>query len=194
MKKQWIILTAACFVTGVAIARETDLSIRSNGVAMNPNTTYGLSPVAAKNMALTDKELKNYNYQTRAAFYSDFGNIPITGWEVSSRYDKISFMKNGVEYTAYYDLSSELVGTISNASVADLPGRAVEYINKKYGGYTIGDVVFFDDNELNETDMILYGRQFNDEDKYFVELSNDKEKLVMEVDDEGGVSFFKKLQ
>ncbi|MEJ0082234.1 MAG: hypothetical protein WDM78_15105 [Puia sp.] len=102
-------------------------------------------------------------------------------------------MKNNVLYTAYYDGNSELVGTISNVSVADLPAHALQDINKKYKGYTIGNVVFYDDNESNESDMMYYGQRFDDEDKYFVELQNDKEKIVVQVNSVGEVSFFRTL-
>jgi hypothetical protein len=160
---------------------------------MNHNNFFGPSADVAKDNVLTELELKNFNYQTRANFYADFGYIPITGWEFSDEFDKISFLRNAVLCTAYYDLESQLVGTISNVTVADLPPRAMEKIDKDYKGYTIGDVVFFDDNELNESDMLYYDRRFDDEDKYFVELKNDKEKIVLQVNDAGNVSFFTAL-
>jgi len=118
----------------------------------------------------------------------------LSNWEVTDQFDKISFMKSNVLYTAYYDSNSELVGTISNASVEDLPAHALQDINKKYKGYSVGDVVFYDDNESNQTDMMYYGQQFDDEDKYFVELQNDKEKIVVQVNTVGEVSFFRTLK
>jgi len=40
---------------------------------------------------------------------------------------------------------------------------------------------------------MLYGAQFEDADNYFVELSKDKNKLVLQVNNEGIVFFLKKL-
>ncbi len=193
MKKLWIIPAALCFLVGSAGAQEIDPLLRSYAVELNHNKIFGPSAASASNSVLTDQDLKNFNYQTRAAFYADFGNIPITGWEFSDEFDKISFMKNGVPFTAYYDLESKLVGTISNATVDDLPAHAMEKINKWYKGYTVGDIVFFDDNELNDTDMLYYDRRFDDEDKYFVELKNDKEDIVVQINYTGDVSFFTTL-
>ena len=42
--------------------------------------------------------------------------------------------------------------------------------------------------------MMYYGQQFDDEDKYFVELQNDKEKIVVQVNTVGEVSFFRTLK
>ena len=193
MKKLWIIPAAICFLAGRASAQETDPLLRSYAIEFNHNKIFGPSGGATKNDILTDQDLKNFNYQTRAAFYADFGYIPITGWEFSGELDKISFLQNGIQYTAYYDLDSKLVGTISKATVADLPARAMEKIDKWYKGYTVGDIVFFDDNELNDTDMQYYDRRFDDEDKYFVELKNDKNNIVVQVNTLGDVSFFTAL-
>jgi hypothetical protein len=193
MKKLWIISAAVCFLAIRASAREPDVLLKSYAIEMNHNKYFDPSADVAKNRVLTELELRNFNYQTRANFYVDFGYIPITGWEFSDEFDKISFLKDSILCTAYYDLDSKLVGTISNVSIADLPARALEKIDKNYKGYTIGDVVFFDDNELNESNMLYYDRRFDDEDKYFVELKNDQEKIVVQVNDSGDLSFFKAL-
>ena len=194
MKKLFIIPGVLWLLAGSAIAQDVDVSIRSYAIVKNQNNVYGPSSSVNMKRDLTEMELKNFSNQTRANFYSDFGYIPISNWEVTDLFDKISFMKNDVMCTAYYDANSELVGTISNAPVTDLPAHALQDINKKYKGYTIGNVVFYDDNESNETDMMYYGQQFDDEDKYFVELQNDKEKIVVQVNTVGEVSFFRTLK
>ena len=58
----------------------------------------------------------------------------------------------------------------------------------------MGNVIFYDDNESNQTDMMYYGQQFGDEYKYFVELRNDKEEIVVQVDTVGEVSFFRTIK
>lgn len=194
MKKLSIISVLFWLFVVSARSQNIDLSIRSYVINRNPNNISGSSYGLNKKSDLTEPELKNFSTQTRANFYADFGYIPITNWEVTDQYDKISFMKNDVLYTAYFDSNSELVGTISNATLADLPAHALQDINKKYNGYTVGDVIFYDDNESNQTDMMYYGQQFNDEDKYFVELQNDKEKIVVQVNPVGEVSFFRTLK
>jgi hypothetical protein len=53
--------------------------------------------------------------------------------------------------------------------------------------------MLFDDNEYNQSDMVLYGHVFTDADNYFVELSNNNKTIVLEVNMEGLVTFFKDL-
>ena len=194
MKKLSIISGVLWLLAVSAFAQDVDLSIRSYAITKNSNNAFGPLYSVNKKRDLTEPELKNFSSQTRANFYADFGYVPISSWEITDQFDKISFMKNNILYTAYYDSNSELVGTISSVSVADLPARALQDIDKKYKGYTVGNVVFYDDNESNQTDMMYYGQQFDDEDKYFVELQNDKEKIVVQVNTVGEVSFFRTLK
>ena len=87
-----------------------------------------------------------------------------------------------------------MVGTTQYKTFADVPVRGQTEIKKMYKDYAIGSVVFFDDNELNPTDMILYNIQFDDADNYFVELSKGTKKIVVQVNTEGDLFFFKDLQ
>lgn len=108
----WIITSIIYFLPGRAGAQEADPILRSYTVELNHIEIFSPSAALTINNVLTDQELKNFNYQTRAAFYADFGNVPSSGWEFSDEFDKISFLKNGVRITAYYDLDFKLVGTI----------------------------------------------------------------------------------
>jgi hypothetical protein len=99
----------------------------------------------------------------------------------------------GKKMTAWYDYYENLVGTTSQVSFADLPADGQKAIKTKYKDYTVGKVIFFDDNEVNETDMILYNQQFDDADNYFVELAKEKSTMVVMVNTRGEVTFFKRL-
>jgi hypothetical protein len=131
--------------------------------------------------------------QTKSAFFADFGNVPDVKWKRAVYLDEAVFTKDGKELKAYYDFYSKLVGTTSIKTFADIPLNAQKEIKSKYKDYTIGVVVFFDDNEANETDMLLWNTQFSDADNYFVELSKDKKNIVLQVNVEGEVFFFKEL-
>jgi hypothetical protein len=131
--------------------------------------------------------------QTKSAFFADFGNVPDVKWKRAVYLDEAVFTKEGKEMKAYYDFYSKLVGTTSIKTFADIPLNAQKEIKAKYKDYAIGVVVFFDDNEANETDMLLWDTQFSDADNYFVELSKDKKNIVLQVNAEGEVFFFKEL-
>jgi hypothetical protein len=106
------------------------------------------------------------------------------------------YSQGSKDYIAYYNINGRLVGTTSHANFNELPANAQKEITKHYlnKGYNTDRVILFDDNELVPTDMWLYERSFDDEDNYFIELSNLNKKLVLQVDLRGNVSFYKDLK
>jgi hypothetical protein len=126
-------------------------------------------------------------------FSSDFGNISNVVWKRTNNFDEATFTKDGQKLTAYYDFESNLVGTTTEKTFADVPAAGQKEIKARYKDFSIDQVIFFNDNEYNETDMLLWGSQFDDADNYFVVLSKAQSKLILRVNTEGNVSFFKKL-
>lgn len=126
-------------------------------------------------------------------FYSDFGNVGNVKWTRENDFDVATFMNKGQKERAFYDYDSNLIGTTSLKKFADLPMQAQNTIKKEYKKYRIGDVIYFKDNEDNDTDMILWDTQFADADNYFVELRSPKHHIIVQVDPQGEVFFFKDL-
>ena len=149
----------------------------------------------SKTESKTPRKLEgNYVSQfAKNSFYSDFGNIPNVEWRRDANFDIASFTESGSKMDAFYDYDGILVGTTTIKTFADLPASSQKEIKSRYKDYSIGQVIFFDDNEWNDTDMILYGSQFNDADNYFVELTKGNDKIVVRVDRPGFVYFFKTL-
>ncbi|MBI3720137.1 MAG: hypothetical protein HY252_16275 [Sphingobacteriales bacterium] len=139
-----------------------------------------------------EEKRNEINDLSKLHFEQDFSNAKAV-WNKSPNYDEAVFMQDGNEVTAYYDGTTELVGTTMVKSFNDLPLAAKEYLEKHYSDYTKDEVIFFDDNELNETNMNLYDTPFEDEDNYFVELSKGDKKIILRVNMEGQVSFFKNI-
>lgn len=127
-------------------------------------------------------------------FYRDFGSVPNVKWTRTDYYDVAEFKVKGTLTKAFYDFDSDLVGTTSVKTFADIPQKAQKEIKKSYPGYTPGEVVFYDDNENNDTDMILYDTQFDDGDNYFVVLTKGIRQIVVKANLQGEVFFFKKLK
>jgi len=132
------------------------------------------------------------SYMTEQNFMIDFPKATNVSWKRAD-FEEASFTWNGKEMNAFYDLDNTLIGTTSPASYSDLPANAQKEIEKFYKGYTPKSVILYDDNEFNDTDMILYGNQFEDEDNYFVEMTNNNKTVVLQVNMEGFVSFFKDI-
>jgi hypothetical protein len=148
----------------------------------------------AERVALRKLEGNLVSDESKAAFSADFPGAKNVVSERVDTYDEFAFTdKNGQKKKAFYDAESKLVGTTQFKTFADLPASGQKEIKKEYKDYTIGQVVFFADNQLNDTDMIMYGIQFDDADNYFVELAKGSKKIVLQVNPEGDVFFFKEL-
>jgi hypothetical protein len=149
--------------------------------------------VKTEKVSLRKLNGNDVNVMAKSSFSSDFGNIPEVKWHRADYFDEAKFMKNGTLMTAYYDFDGKLVGSTQAKTFTDLPAGAQNEIKKRYKDYSIGPVIFFDDSELNSTDMVIYGRQFDDQDNYFVELEKGTQKILLRVDMRGIVYYFKDL-
>lgn len=147
----------------------------------------------AERTALKNLEGTNISKMAKDSFRSDFGNIQNVQWKRNGTFDEALFTKDGKETTAFYDIEGKQVGFTRRANWSDLSTKVQEEIKNTYKDYTVGPVIFFDDNEANETDMVMYGIQFDDTDTYLVELNKGTKKIVVQVDKQGMVSFFKQL-
>jgi hypothetical protein len=125
----------------------------------------------------------------KSQFAADFPNAKNVHFARINDLNKISFTQDKEKMNAYYDDGDQLVGTIQKESFADLPDNAQKEIQNKYPGYTIANVVKFNDNESDDTEILLYGISMDDADNYFVELKNDSKAILIKVDLSGGVSY-----
>ena len=131
--------------------------------------------------------------EAKKNFILDFSDVKDAQWKRSGTFDEVTFTKDHKQLTAYYDSGGMLVGTTSAREFSDLPDKGRQEIKSKYKDYTVNQVIFYDDNESNPTDMILWATQFDDEDLYFVELAKGINKIVVMVTPAGKVSMFKQL-
>lgn len=193
MKKLFVLSVVVLLI--VTVNAQTDAaSIRKDEAKLKKEQFIIKKEKKVERKELRKLEGKEVGSQSKQAFYSDFGNITVSKWERTANYDKATFTKDGQAMTAYYDFDSKLVGTTSHKTFADIPASAQKQIDAKYQGYTKADVIFFDDNEINETDMIMFGNQFDDADNYFVDLKKDNKEIILHVNMSGDISFFKQLK
>lgn len=166
------------------------LFISGSAMAQNSSTSATKKEAREEKRETRKSEVA---YQSKQQFERDFNNAKNVQWKVTKNFDEATFNNNGITTTAYYDAGSQLVGTTTRKSFSDIPMKAQQHIKEYYKGYKTGEVIMFDDNEANETDMVLYDTSFEDADNYFVSLKNNKEAIILKVNMEGEVSFFKKV-
>lgn len=145
-----------------------------------------------KEIKKQERELRKseVSYQTKQQFAADFRGATNIAYSRNSNIDEVWFTQNGINYKAFYDADAKLIGTTTPKTISDIPAVAQKEIQKRYADYKIDKVVLFDDNENNDSDMMLYGQQFADADNYFVELSKSDKKIVLQVNMSGEVFYF----
>lgn len=181
------------FTAATLHAQLNEVSMSADNKTPNTDVRNNKKEKREERRELRKLEGKEVSYQSKQNFYVDFGDVPNVTWQRSSYYDEAHFTKDNKEMTAFYDNDGKLVGTTTPKTFADLPASAQKLITKRYKGYEVERVIFFDDNEANDTDMLLYGNQFDDADNFFVELKKDNQQIVLHSDMLGNVSFFKQL-
>lgn len=194
MKKFILLSAAALFITTVNAQNESAVAIRKNEKKLEHRESLINNKLRADRKEMRKLEGTEVSQQAKAAFYADFGNVSPVTWQRESVYDKATFTRDGHQMSAYYDFDAKLIGTTSAKTFKDIPASAQRHILKEYAGYTPGNVIFYDDNEYNDNDMMLYGIQFADEDNYFVEMNKDSKRIVLQVSPEGDVFFFSELK
>jgi hypothetical protein len=133
------------------------------------------------------------NEKAKGNFAVDFPNVQNVLWARVGTYDEVTFTKDGIKMKGYYDSDGNLVGTTQTKTFADVPAKGQQEIKAKYPGYTVGVVIFYDDNEPNPTDMLLWNKQFDLPDSYFVELKKGTSTIIVQVDLAGKIAYFTKV-
>lgn len=194
MKKLILLSAAALIISSVNAQSETAAAIKKNEKKLEHRESTIKKKLRTDRKEMRKLEGTEVSQLAKDAFYADFGNITPVTWQREPVYDKATFTRKGHEMSAYYDIDAKLIGTTTVKTFKDIPASAQKHILKEYSGYTPGRVIFYDDNEYNDNDMMLYGVQFADEDNYFVELSKGSKQIVLQVSPQGDVFFFSELK
>lgn len=123
----------------------------------------------AKNPKLVNNKVLN-------AFSTEFASATDVDWSVNSQFVQASFNLDGKKINAFYSFNGDMIGTSHTATLDLLPQRVQNTIAKKYAGYTIGEIMHFENS---------------DEKAYYISAENDHKTLVLKVLN-NHVSVFKK--
>ena len=195
MKKLAILLMTVLFAMEFVqlSAQDIEKQIKSEVKAEKKEVKAEKKEIKSEKEVLRRLEGTQVNEVSILAFKTDFSNASDVNWTRGDFMDEAAFTINGKEMMAYYDADSKLIGTLSVKTTNDLPLKAQETIKSKYKDFSVKKVIYFDDNEGNNTDMIIYGTQFDDADYYFVEMAKANEKIVLQVNTDGDLTVFKKM-
>jgi hypothetical protein len=190
MKNLTISFVALFFVVSVCRGQTKDIKNYANNMdkkekRIEQRTEHKeMRKLAVYNVS--DYSLKSFN--------TDFGANSTVSWTKSDYFDEASFIRNGQETKAYYDFEGNLVGTTTNKTFTDIPLRGQKTITKSYSGFSVESVLLYDFNKLSDAQMILFNEQFVDSKNYFVQMTNGKERIVLQVTPVGQVFLFKQIK
>jgi hypothetical protein len=114
-------------------------------------------------------------------FKTDYADASSISWSITNNYAKASFVLEGVQMEAFYNLDGTEIATSKTIAFDKLPKAAIKYITQKYQfpPYKLKECI-----ELNSEEK---GTQ------YYVSLFEEgKVKLILEISSSGNVEVFKK--
>ena len=196
--KKFFLTTGILMVTAITATYAQD--------NLNDDDANNAKSTVTKTMTEIQKEGAESNQNavsvfTVNQFASDFPDVTDIHFDREKDHDVITYSQNGRINTAYYDDNNELMGTIHNRSIQDLPADAQTEIANRYPSYSVVKVVRFNANSDNESyvdnnsELPFYGDSPENSSNYFVELkNNDNKTIVLMVGLSGEVSFFSTMK
>ncbi len=115
-------------------------------------------------------------------------------WTKGKYFDEASFTSEKGKNVAFYSVDAQLIGTTTEIEPSAIPLLNLDKLKDKFKNYNIVRAVSFVDNPSFDTKMMLYDKSIGHEDKYFVELQNKQEELVIGVDKNGKTEEFSKTK
>lgn len=113
----------------------------------------------------------NVNVSVLNNFKSEFSKAANVSWVSKEDYAKATFTLDDVKMEAFYNVQGELIGTAKGISLDNLPVSAKRRFAKKYPGYTVKEVIYFEKSDdgayffsaENETESIIFKVGQNDQ-------------------------------
>jgi len=144
---------------------------------------FTVNVFAANTVSKSEDGSDKVSYSVSAKFNSDFSGAENITWKVTSKFQKASFVIDGVKKSAFYTIKGDLLGVTENVQYRELPARAKKEIGAKYEGYFANEVIKLDNGD-GGLDSIVY----------FVDLKNSKEEVLLRVTPSAGVYFFQQVK
>jgi hypothetical protein len=195
--KKFFLTTGIFMVTAITATYAQDNMNNIDENEVNSANTNSLNEIQKEGAESNQNAVSVF---TRNQFVSDFPDATNIRFEKMDAFDEVNYSQKGRKITAYYDVNSELVGTLRNRSFRNLPASAQTEIVNKYPGYAVVGVVRFNTNgdEVsnldNNLELPFNGDSSDESSHYFVELKNGNKAIVLMVSLSGEVSFFRTMK
>jgi hypothetical protein len=112
-------------------------------------------------------------------FTSDFRNASNVNWVIEKEYSRAAFTFNSRKMEAFYNTRGEMIAHSKSITLDELPVNAKRTFAKKFEGYTVKEAI------------LLEGL---DENAYYISAENEKEMVILKVNENQQVSVYKKTK
>ena len=114
-------------------------------------------------------------------FKNDFKNATNVTWTTKAELSKAAFTENSRKVEAFYGASGKLVAVSKTIDLNELPVEAKRVFAKKYEGYTVKEAVKYEGTFHDKYEL-----------SYYLSAENDKESVIIKVDQNEQLSVYKK--
>lgn len=139
-------------------------------------------------------EINKIPVATQNEFAADFSNVQNVTWKADDGYNEADFTMNNKSMMAFFNYDNELLGQGYYVDYADLPEKGRERIAKDYQDYVPEKAMFYHDDLDDDNDFLNFFGNFLQEEAYFVLLRKDTKEIVVQVTENGDVSYFSKVR
>lgn len=114
-----------------------------------------------------------------ANFNTEFSTASDVSWLVTNDYTKAAFTADNKKMEVYYNPHGDVIATSKNITLDELPVRAKRAFARKFEGYNVREAIKFEGF---------------DEFSYYISGENEKESVILKLNEHNEVSLFKKTK
>jgi hypothetical protein len=171
MKKSFI--ATVSFIAVFSLSYMLPNTLLATG-SSSENGKMEAKTMVAKNSDDVSQTVKN-------SFQAEFGTQSNILWNQTDNFDVASFEMEGQSMNAYFTKDGALEGRSFLIKWTELPFKAQVNIVQRYKDYEVNRV------------FVFRGESFDNLGNYFVSLSKDDRTILVQVNETGNTTLFKKL-
>lgn len=142
----------------------------------------------------SEKRNAEVSYFAENNFLSKYQAAKNVKWTVTNQFQKASFSMNGTKMAAFFDVNGDYIATTQYVDYEKLPAVSKSRLKKFYGNYTIEEVVKYDFDGQEDSNLYLLTGKRNYNTIYFASLKNEKDHMVVKITPDGEVSYLKDME
>ena len=135
------------------------------------------------------RAVENISSATMSLFAIDFPKAKNVSWMSTEGYTEADYNMGKSQMMAFFDFDNKLIGTAKYVDYNTLPAVALKDIAKHFKGFVAKQVLFYDDNEANETNIDMFNQSI-DQDAYFALMDRGNKEIVLQILPDGEVAYF----